>query len=75
MDKVIITESLCKQYQELDFICRMLKKNKNIAETWFFNGKLFIKHDSEDSHGIQITHISDLVSEFNVETINSILKR
>ena len=75
MEQTIITESLCDEYKELDFICRNLKKKGKIAETWFFNGRLFIKHTPEESHGTQITHISDLHREFNIEIVNSILKR
>ena len=75
MEQVIVTESLCDEYQELDFICRMLKKKNKIAETWFFNGRLFFKHAKEDPHGIQISHITDLYKEFGYDTINPILKR
>ena len=74
MEQVIVTESLCDEYQELDFICRMLKKRNKIAETWFFNGRLYIKLEKGDPHGIQITHITDLYREFSTESINSILK-
>ena len=73
MDKVIITESLCYEYKELDFLCRRLKQNKKIADTWFYNGKLFLKHKPEDKHGIQITHVMDLYQQFSFEEINSYL--
>ena len=72
MDKAILTESLCKEYQELDYICRSLKRNKVIAETWFFNGRLYIKHATEDERRVQITHISDLykeVAEYEIKNI------
>ena len=75
MEQTIVTESLCDEYQELDYICRMLKKKGKIAETWFFNGRLFIKHTSDESQGTQISHISDLHRVFNVDIITSILKR
>ena len=75
MEDVILTESLCPEHQELDFIFRMLKKKKKIAETWFFNGRLYIKHTSEDMNRVQITHISDLVNKFDQGTIDSILGR
>ena len=73
MEKVIVTESLCPEYQELDFICRMLKKENIIAETWFFNGRLFIKHTIEDANRVQITHISDLFDKFGQGKVDSIL--
>ena len=75
MENVIVTESLCQEYQEIDFICRRLKKDNKIAETWFFNGRLFIKHDSEGTNRVQITHISDLVNEFDYGIIDSIMGR
>ena len=74
MDKVIVTESLCNEFRQLDFICRMLKKNQKVAETWFFNGRLYIKHGSEDKYGIQVTHISDLYKMFGIDVIDPILK-
>ena len=74
MEQVIVTESLCNEYRELDFICRTLKKTQKIAETCFFNGRLYIKRDVE-GNVIQITHISDLINEFSLELVNSILKR
>ena len=73
MENVILTESLCKEYQELDYICRQLKKRKIIEETWFFNGRLFLKHKSEDQRRVLITHISDLYQEVDSTEIDHIL--
>ena len=38
----MILESLCKQYGQLDFICRSLFRSNSIEKTWFFNGRLYI---------------------------------
>lgn len=70
-DKVSISESLCREYATLDYVCRKLKLKKIINDTWFFNGKLFIKNISE-AFKTQITHISDLYI-FGEEIVNDIL--
>lgn len=40
---LFINESMCPQYQKLDYACRRLKKDGKINATWFWNGRLFYK--------------------------------
>ncbi len=53
-----ISESLCPEYKKLDFVCRKLKKNMLIAETWFFNGRLFVIDNAGEK--MLITHMNDI---------------
>ena len=53
MSGVMIVESMCREYSRLDFICRNLKRRGDIIETWFFNGRLYIK-PTQNSKRIQI---------------------
>ena len=69
LDKIIVSESLCSSYQKLDFICRKLKGDDKIKDTWFFNRKLMLV-----DHGgkkFEIAHRSDLLALFDAETIDS----
>jgi hypothetical protein len=69
----LIVESMCREYGRLDFICRQLKKREVIGETWFFNGRLFIR----GLHGgdrVQISHIADLHKNVGNDIIADILE-
>ena len=71
-DKTMILESLTPTYSFLDFLCRKLKKDKYINQTWFFNGKLWlecVERDGGRKHNI--THIHDLYNLFGVERVDS----
>jgi hypothetical protein len=70
--KIYINETLCDEYQRLDFCCRALKKANKIHSTWFFNGRLWIQLDV-DSLKKQITHINDLYDIFNKKVIDALL--
>ena len=35
-DKAMVLESMTREYSKLDFICRKLKHNGHIIDTWFF---------------------------------------
>ena len=70
---IIISESLCAEYQHLSYLCRRLKKDHHIEETWFFNGKLFILQD-HDAKKEQILHISDLYNRFGMNVIDNFHK-
>ena len=72
MANVHITESLCSDYQYLSLLCRKLKAKGKITETWFFNGRLFIKFDTQSKVRIQISHISDLSKHFSAADIASV---
>ena len=72
MSGAIISESMCREYARLDFVCRMLKKRGEAQETWFFNGRLFIKL-ALNAKRIQVTHIRDLYERFGHEIIDTIL--
>lgn len=73
-EKAIISESLCPEYNRLFYLCRCAKRDKVVSETWFFNGRLFIKM-SEDAERQQITHIYDLYDKLGVEYVNGKLNK
>jgi len=58
-DKTIISESLCPEYSRLFYVCRQAKRDKIIAETWFFNGRLFVKK-TIDGERVLVSHLYDL---------------
>ena len=74
MDRAMILESLCPDYSCLDFICRKLQKSGALNQSWFFNGRLWIKVN-EDSEKLQITHITELHNMFGVERVDNILSQ
>jgi hypothetical protein len=69
--KVMILESMCKEYGRLAFICRQLKKQGSIEETWFFNGRLFIKKSVNGEKSL-ITHIVDLYEKVGRDVVSRI---
>ena len=69
---IFINESLCPQYQKLDYACRKLKKAGHIHSTWFFNGKLQYKL-SENGDRVYVNHPADLVAKFPNGVINPLL--
>ena len=70
--KTMILESLTPVYAQLDFLCRMLKKDKFIAQTWFFNGKLWIESQLDDGgRKHNVSHIHDLYNHFGVQRVDS----
>ena len=72
MQDVIVTESLCTSFKRLDFLCRKLKKRKDIHDTWFFHGKLFIILNGETEKR-QIAHFNDLLLFFDEELLQSFI--
>ena len=70
--KIYINETLCEEYQRLDFCCRSLKKANQLLSTWFFNGRLWAQVD-EHSHKKQISHINDLYAIMDKEVIDNLL--
>ena len=73
MEKPMVLESLCKQYGQLDFICRSLSRSNSIEKTWFFNGRLHIDVDGETHH--QISHITDLYEIFGMASIQALIRK
>ena len=70
----MILESLCPEYATMDFVCRKLKKRHHISQTWFFNGKLWVKVlDLDDK--VNIAHINDLYSMFGPTIIDECLAK
>ena len=67
--KAIITESLSPYYQRLSFICRKLKSLDKISDTWFYNGRLFLKNLAGEK--VTISHQVDIEKLFGVEIISS----
>ena len=77
MEGAMIVESMCKEFARLDFLCRSLKRRGEIAETWFFNGRLQLKI-TPNSRRVQVTHIEDLYNKFgrlNIDGLFSLSKR
>ena len=72
MNRVMVMESLCPDYACLDFVCRKLQKSGQLDQSWFFNGKLWVK-PSENSDKLQITHITELHNMFGIEMVDEIL--
>ena len=71
--KSFINESLCPEFRKLDFVCRKLKKDGIIKDTWFFNGRLSVV-DKEDRKWY-ITHMNDVMKLVKKPIIESYLKR
>ena len=71
LDKVYIIESMTMEYGFMDFVCRRMKFRKSIYETWFFNGRLWVRRDI-GSEKIKITHIDDLYDLFGVEEVDKL---
>ena len=61
------------EYGLMDFVCRHLKKNNQIAETWFFNGRLWVKVDDFGKKR-QVSHIEDLYDLFGAEEIANLIR-
>ena len=73
LGKSFIIESLTREYGLIDFVCRHLKKNNQIAETWFFNGRLWVKVDDFGKKR-QVSHIEDLYELFGKEEIDNLIR-
>ena len=71
MEEIIISESLCPNYQHYSFLCRKLKKKKRIQDQWFYNGRLFIIIDDGDDR-TEIKHICDLHELFGKQYIDDL---
>ena len=74
MEKTMILESLTNEYSQMDYVCRRLKKNGNLYETWFFNGRLFIKF-ADKAPKIQISHMEDIYENLDASYIKPMLVR
>ena len=57
VEKAVIIDSLSPGYKRLDFLCRKLKKADIINETWFFDGRFFIK-EQPNAEKVVISHIT-----------------
>ncbi len=71
--KSYITESMCPAYRKIDYVCRKLKKDQLIAETWFFNGRLFVV----DLNGkrLHIDHFNDVFKFADLKTVEAYLRK
>ena len=72
MDQMIVRESMFRAYNHLDYICRKLKNQESIQDTWFFNGRLWLVCLNGKKE--QIFHRSDLVRLFGAEIVDGISK-
>ena len=58
-EKVIISESMCPAFAQIDYYARHLKKNSRIFDCWFFNGNYTILME-EKGEKVRISHVADL---------------
>ena len=58
--KSFIAERMCFDLRRMDYICRRLKKDKYIFDTWFFNGRLYVLK-SDKGKRVHIQHMVDLL--------------
>ena len=65
-----ILESLTPVYALLDFLCRKLKKDGFLSQTWFFNGKLWVI-EHEGGRKLEISHIQDLYNMFGADNVDT----
>ena len=56
---MFINESLCPQYQRLDYLLRKLKKAGHIHSSWFWNERLSFKK-TEQGDKILVNHDLDI---------------
>ena len=70
MKKSIILESLTPDFAKLDYVYRMLKKSGRASQTWFFNGRLYIKQHEMGTKE-NIGHITDLYNIFGNDIMHS----
>ena len=68
----MILESLNPVYAMLDYLCRRLKKDRHLFQSWFFNGKLWFI-ENEGGMKVQVTHINDLYNSFDVVLVDAYL--
>ena len=70
LKQAMILESLTPEYATMDFICRRLKKNDRVSQTWFFNGELWLKVFETDEK-FNICQINDLYRLFGASIIDA----
>ena len=58
LDKSYIIESMTKEYGFMDFVCRRMKYRGSISETWFFNGRLWVRRDKGRLHPFSKNKVS-----------------
>ena len=63
--KMSIVESICPEFKKMDYICRKLKADSIILETWFWNRHLYITMDN-DSKSTTVSHINDLYRKLEI---------
>ena len=67
--QTMIHESMTPVYSLLDFLCRRLKRDGHLSQSWFFNGKLWIIVNEGDEKA-NIVHIQDLYNFFGIESVD-----
>ena len=68
----MILESLTPIYAMLEYLCRRLKKDGIIFQSWFFNGRLW--YIEEEGHRkINVSHIRDLYNAFGIDAVDAYL--
>ena len=63
-----INENLCPHFKKIFNKCRILKLNKNIKNTWSYEGLVYIQRNGSNSP-IKITHMDEL-EELYPEVVN-----
>ena len=71
-EKIMILEHLTRDYAKMDFACRSLKKQGIIEETWFFNGRLFLKPSNDAKK--RICHIEVIYELYGRERVDGLFR-
>lgn len=71
--KLFVSESMCKENQDLFYICRQLKTAKKIHATWFYNNVINMKLHEND-RPTKIYHKCDIEELLQVENIDEFLR-
>ena len=71
-NNLYISESMCAGNHGLFFVCRKLKKVRNIFNTWFFNNAINVQlNQSGEIH--KIFHTEDLAALLKVDDLDYFL--
>ena len=73
LGKSYISESLCNEFHRLSYICRRLKRDRKINDTWYFNGRLYVVDLNKEK--IQIEHLVDTYRFATEDDIDNYLAR
>ena len=72
-EKMSIVKSICPEFKKMDYICRRLKADGIILETWFWNRRLYIT-TTDNAKSTTVSHINDLYGKFGLEVVDGYLR-